>query len=133
MLPILPRSETSVSLLTVWLFATASCQAGYFCAHEDDESTVCCAEGSSLEECAKLNGAKALKSDEEAEEEPSESSAVSAPASSSASDSATKPTETAEDGEDDDEPEAEPEEPESGAASVVPGLALVAGVVACLL
>lgn len=114
------------------VLATASCQAGYFCAHEDDESTVCCAEGSSLEECAKLNGAKALKSDEEAEEEPTESSAVSAPASS-ASDSATKPTETAEDGEDDDEPEAEPEEPESGAASVVPGLALVAGVVACLL
>ncbi|PKS08969.1 hypothetical protein jhhlp_003582 [Lomentospora prolificans] len=41
----------------------SSCNAGYFCAHDIDQSTVCCAEGKSLEECAALNSAGALTSD----------------------------------------------------------------------
>ncbi|KEZ41130.1 hypothetical protein SAPIO_CDS7198 [Scedosporium apiospermum] len=42
----------------------SSCNAGYFCAHDVSKSTVCCAEGSSLEECATLNKANgALTSD----------------------------------------------------------------------
>lgn len=41
----------------------SSCNAGYFCAHDPDQSTVCCAEGVSLEDCAALNSAGALTSD----------------------------------------------------------------------
>lgn len=130
----------------------ASCQKGFFCAHDDAETAVCCAEGMSLEECAALNNADGgLTSDapsSTAEPTTAESSAEStsaeattsapattftsvpastsfasngttaAPTGTGAAPSATLPAE---------------EDPESGAAGVVPAVALLAGAVALVL
>lgn len=97
----------------------ASCQAGYFCAHDNNESTVCCAEGTSLEECASLNDADDLESD-------------SAHPSGSSTDGSAGASSAASEGEDEAEDETG-EEPDSGAAGLVPGLALLAGALALLL
>ena len=40
-----------------------SCEAGYFCAHNKDNKTTCCAEGKSLDECAKVKKLDGLQSD----------------------------------------------------------------------
>lgn len=131
----------------------ASCQEGYFCTSDKEESAVCCAEGTSLEECAKLNGASELTSAAPAKSSSASASAPAAPtasiggvykesdaasapvetssASSTASSTATKsddspPEPTATDDSDDGPPE-------SGASTVVPAAALlVVAAFACL-
>lgn len=105
------------------VLCTASCQAGFFCAHDSEESSICCAEGISLEDCAKLNGAGALKSDSE---DSSSSSSAAAPSQTSGSSSAGSEEGEGEGGD-------ASEEPDSGAAGLAPGLALLAGAVAFLL
>ncbi|SPN99671.1 uncharacterized protein DNG_02522 [Cephalotrichum gorgonifer] len=123
----------------------ASCQAGFFCTHDDKETTVCCAEGTSLEDCAALNGAGGLTPDQpattsaapttsaaESTSEPAYETTASAEASSSADDTTTSTS--------DDftpEPTAPAENPggaDSGASVVAPAVALLAvGAFACLL
>ena len=108
---------------------TASCQAGYFCAHDSEDSSVCCAEGISLEDCAQLNGADVLKSDSDDSSSGSGSSSSAAAPTQSSGSSAT----ASQGDEGEGEAEDTSEDPDSGAAGLAPGFALLAGAVAFLL
>lgn len=132
----------------------ASCQKGFFCTLDTAETTVCCADGMSLDECAALNDAEGgLTSGAPSSDAPS-STAKSTPAESTAEPTTSAPATTftsapASTGFASNGTTAAPtgtgtgavpsstlpveEGPDSGAAGLIPAAALLAGAVALVL